>query len=327
MADGGGLVLMYHHIDEGWSDPGTLKVSPQHFAEQLEVLRREAHPLHLEQLAEAVRAGQLPSRSVVVTFDDGYLDNLVNAKPLLERYEVPATVFVAGGPGDEDSEFWWDELERLLLAPGVLPGALELAFDGATLQFELGDAAVYGERACAEHREWRAWDDPPTPRHALYSFLSKRLVSMDDDEQRYLMGQLRDMTSRGVPARATSRRLSASGLDALSREQLVTVGAHTMTHPMLSRLPLDRQREEIERNKSYLEDQLNGPVDSFSYPFGDYSPATEAIVRESKFLSACTTTRDRVQSGSDPFALPRLHVNDLDGEQFARWLRQAWIEI
>jgi peptidoglycan/xylan/chitin deacetylase (PgdA/CDA1 family) len=100
-----------------------------------------------------------------------------------------------------------------------------------------------------------------------------------------------------------------------------------MTHPMLSRLPLERQREEIERNKSYLEDQLNGPVDSFAYPFGDYSPMTEAIVRESKFMSACTTFRGGVQPGSDPFALPRLQVYDLDGEQFARWLRQAWAEI
>ena len=69
----------------------------------------------------AVSGGDVPSAGVVVTFDDGYADNFHNAKPLLERYEIPATVFVTTGYLQDQREFWWDELERILLQPGTLP--------------------------------------------------------------------------------------------------------------------------------------------------------------------------------------------------------------
>jgi peptidoglycan/xylan/chitin deacetylase (PgdA/CDA1 family) len=76
---------------------------------------------------------------VAVTFDDGYADNLLNGKPLLECYDVPVTVFVTSGYVGAGREFWADELERLFLQPGTLRQELCLAIKGRTHQWDLGE--------------------------------------------------------------------------------------------------------------------------------------------------------------------------------------------
>lgn len=115
------VILMYHRVFKTSSDPWGLCVSPKNFAEHLELLRRHYPVLTLHELVSSLRDARLPKRGVVLTFDDGYADNLWNAKPLLEKYEVPATFFVTSGCVDSSSEFWWDDLERAILEPSKLP--------------------------------------------------------------------------------------------------------------------------------------------------------------------------------------------------------------
>jgi peptidoglycan/xylan/chitin deacetylase (PgdA/CDA1 family) len=106
-------ILLYHRVAELESDPQQLAVTPARFEEQLRVLRATCTPVALADVPRLLRARKLPKRPVAVTFDDGYRDNLHEAKPLLERHGVPATVFVASGYVGRGTEFWWDELERL----------------------------------------------------------------------------------------------------------------------------------------------------------------------------------------------------------------------
>src|SRR5262245_19306871 len=112
---GSALILLYHRIAEPAADPFDLCVTPQHFAEHLEQLRRHHRIISLTELSQRLASGATLRHTVVLTFDDGYADNLHHAKPLLERYDAPATVFVTSGYVGQDREFWWDELERLLL--------------------------------------------------------------------------------------------------------------------------------------------------------------------------------------------------------------------
>ncbi len=109
---GDAVVLMYHRIAAPASDLWRLSVTPAHFAEHLEAIKERFRPVALQDLVAAIRRQTVPRGSVAITFDDG---NLYEAKPLLERYEIPATVFVATSYIDSARDFWWDELEQLLL--------------------------------------------------------------------------------------------------------------------------------------------------------------------------------------------------------------------
>src|SRR5712671_3336606 len=91
------LILMYHRIANELTDPWGLAVTPAHFEEHLDALRRTRFPLRLSQFVRQLVAGTLPEHAVAVTFDDGYADNLLVAKPQLAAADVPATVFLATG--------------------------------------------------------------------------------------------------------------------------------------------------------------------------------------------------------------------------------------
>lgn len=113
----GALALLYHRVAEVEYDPWSLCVSPRHFAEHVEVLRGRVRPL-------AALTGPEPDpSSVAITFDDGYADVLLAARPILERCAAPASVFVATGPVASGQPFWWDELEALRQATSDGRGA------------------------------------------------------------------------------------------------------------------------------------------------------------------------------------------------------------
>jgi peptidoglycan/xylan/chitin deacetylase (PgdA/CDA1 family) len=88
------------------------------------------------------------------------------------------------------------------------------------------------------------------------------------------------------------------------------IGAHTLTHPQLSRIPLDHAQEEIESSKKKLEDLFGVPVRHFAYPYGDYNQDVIRLVREAGFHTACTTESGCVQIGENPFLLHRLTVRE-----------------
>jgi peptidoglycan/xylan/chitin deacetylase (PgdA/CDA1 family) len=323
------LILVYHRVAKVRSDPWSVAVTPHHFAEHLEVLRRHAVPLRIQELSRGLANGTLPKRSVVVTLDDGYADNLYNAKPLLERYDVPATVFLPSGIIGREHEFWWDELDRMLLQPGRLPKNLRLNINGRARRWHLAEVAHYPIAEFRHHRRWRAWEDAPTPRHSLYKSLWNLLHASANEEQRRVLVELRRWAGVDPEGRPSSRLLlSLEEAAALAKGDLVEIGAHTVTHPSLSSLSLDSQRNEILRSKATLEEIGGEPVTSFAYPYGkrrDYSAQTVALVREAGFTCACSNFPGVVTPSTDVFQLPRIHVNNWSGDRFAEHLAK-WFD-
>ena len=316
---GNPLILMYHRVSDNGPDPWGLGVSPRHFSEHLDVLQRHTRPVALRQLSQRPR--KLGRRAVVVTFDDGYADNALAALPLLRGHGIPATVFVTTALLGKTRAQWWDELADLLLRPRRLPDTLELTVRGRDFRWSLGASVEYGENAYASHRRWAAvTQKPPTERQAVYLSLWELMLPLPDDEQRRILDTLVLWSGTLTTGTATHRMLSEGELMALDSEELIEIGAHSVTHSVLPSLPFDAQRREASESKRALEALIGTPVGSFSYPYGRTSEPTLSAVRNAGFLRACTTRPASVAPNGDPFDLPRIAVGNCDGEQFARML-------
>ena len=297
-----GLILLYHRVAERTRDVHGLCVPPAQFREHLEYLRRHHQPLSLEAMAAAVRAGRVPAGAVAVTFDDGYVDNLLTASPLLCELGVPATFFVTGAGWDAPHEFWWDALERFLLGPGPLPPALELEVRGERLSLgTAGDA----------------------DREAAHGALHQRIVRCGREERDRVMEELAAWSGRPRSAPPADRPLLAEEIRLLSRLPGHGVGAHTMHHLALAGMPREVQEREVADHKRRLEALVGTPVSAFAYPFGDHSPETVEVVRQASFHSAVTCVEAAVRGGADALALPRVEVKACTVEGLARLLRQA----
>ena len=315
-----GLILMYHRIAEPDLDPWGLSVSPAHFAEQLEIINKYFHPLSLQELFEHLKRGKVPNRSIVVTFDDGYVDNLQRATPLLTHYDVPATIFLVTEALVEDRSFWWDELEWALLRPGTLSDYLELKVSGDKYQWELGDAHRYSWKDRQKDWHRRPWDAAPGTRLAFFYLIWQRLLELSKSERLEALDAVRTWAGVDSDARPGARALAREEVNLLVKETLIELGAHTVTHASLRHLSRSKQMEEILGSKKQLETIIGRPVTSFSYPHGEYSVETPALVQNAGFLAATTTNFHCVLPNTDPFQLPRFQVDDWNGDEFLRRL-------
>jgi peptidoglycan/xylan/chitin deacetylase (PgdA/CDA1 family) len=286
--------------------------------------------MHLGELIKGMRDGTLPDRATAVTFDDGYADNLTVALPLLQQHDVPATVFITTGYLNGQREFWWDELERLLLWPGTLPSTLRLRINERIFEWDLAGTGRYGGEAFDRNRAWRvSAKRDPSPRHQIYRSLYCQLRPLPDHEREAVLGELRKQAGTVAAVRPTHRTLRPEELIELADGGLVEVGAHTETHPVLAALAPSAQEQEIRRSKGRLEGILGREVRSFTYPYGsrqDYTSTTIAAVREAGFAFACSTSRGLVFRGTDPYQLPRAVVRDSSGEAFAQRLEECFRE-
>jgi peptidoglycan/xylan/chitin deacetylase (PgdA/CDA1 family) len=316
-----GLILMYHRVAEEDIDPWSLRVTPEHFAEHLAVLRQHTQPISLKELAQAHQEGKIPDRAVAITFDDGYANNLHQAKPLLEKYQIPATVFVATGYLEKPSEFWWDELENIVLQPGKLPEKLSLTINEQQYQWDLGTASNYSQEAAWQNRNLPAWKSQPGSRLHFYYSLWQQLQSLTPKQRQPLLEQIKTWANYQVDTpRLSHRPLTVTELSEIEQGGIIELGAHTVSHPLLSQQTIAVQRQEIQQSKLDLERLLNHPVTSFAYPFGAYQSETLPLVEEAGFKYACSTIETSVWQKSDRWRLPRFEVQNWHKAEFERRL-------
>jgi peptidoglycan/xylan/chitin deacetylase (PgdA/CDA1 family) len=295
------LILGYHRVAETEQDPFDMCVTPQHFEEQLQVLRKLAQPIRLHELVEGLKENRLPRRAVVLTFDDGYADILYYAKPLLDRYQIPATIFVTSGYLGR--EFWWDELAWMIVNSQSMPDELSLIVDGKIFAWSISD------------------QDRPKLLRNIY----RRLLHMSTGSRRQAITQLRQCI--GVDAGQemnVGRALTHEELTELAKDELVTIGAHTVNHPVLTNLSEETRHYEIEQCKRDLETILQKPITAFSYPNGAGNEITQTLLYQAGYDSACASYNDVAHMDSDLFNLPRFWVPDQGGNEFTRWLSR-WL--
>jgi len=294
---------MYHRIAEPRCDPWGLSVGPRRFEEQVRALRTFRVPLSLGEFVSRLEKRTLPQLAVGITFDDGYIDNLRVAKPILEEAVVPATVFLTTGLLGSRQEFWWDELARLTLgrresAEGVV------VVDGRSIAVRLPALASDGEVSST----WRAWEPPATERERLYLELWEKLHGLGPRAREEGMRSLRDLLRSGAPD-PSDLPMQSEDVPLLLSGDLIDIGAHAATHQPLTRLPVPERRQEIEGCRTACEALVGKPVVGFAYPHGDRDQITKELVRDSGFEWACSSHGGTVDPNRfDRFDLSRLQA-------------------
>lgn len=296
------IILLYHRVTTLASDPQLLAVSPENFRAQMRYLKKNFALARLED-----NWARCDKPAVVVTFDDGYADNALEALPILEELQVPATFFVSTSPIGTDREFWWDEVERLLLSEREFPPCFELPLAKTTKRWATAQAQ---------------------DRARLYREILPILRESLPETRGAYLERMRLWAGAGPEGRASHRVLSGEELLKLAASPLVTLGAHTRSHSSLSVLSASRQREEIVGSKLWLEEFLGREVKVFSYPFGttnDYTGETVAICRDVGFFRTASNFPGQWRAGTDTSQLPRHLVRNWDLTTFQKQLSRFWI--
>lgn len=322
----GSLILLYHRVTSVDRDPQLLCVSPEHFEQHLQVLQRRSRVLPLGTLVEGIHSHSVPRGCIAITFDDGYADNAIEAAPILRRHGVPATIFATTAHTNSRLEFFWDDLDRILLAPGKLPERLRLWGPDGILEMSLDDCASYPREQAHSHRYWTVLaKEDPTPRHRAYRLLSQALHRCTVARRREILDQLQLWS--GAMRRDSHRMMSADEIRNLPTGGLIEIGGHTIDHPLLSIEEEDSQFRQIRDNRATLQWIVQRPPAGFSYPFGtrhDFTPSTVTLVEQTGFQYACANFPGHVTRASDPFRLPRFVVRDWDAREFERHL-DKWL--
>lgn len=301
------VILMYHRVADVPIDPRGTAVSPENFAQHMEYVHRTCQPMRLLDLVEALQTRSLPRRAVAITFDDGHVSILQKACPLLASVQIPATAFIVTAPIDNPCDFWWDELDRVLLFPKNVPDYLDLFVGGQRHNWATG---------C------------PEKRLEAYHALRQLFRTVTDEEREGLLTYLCSWAGVERITPFDCRPMTSAELMHLAQDGLVDLGAHTVTHPVLAALPASDQRAEILDSRSSLEAITRQPVLAFAYPYGlakHYTDETVNIVQAAGFRVACTARQGLVEPGNDLFQLHRCEIQNWDIATFKRHLEWLFV--
>ena len=322
-----GVILMYHRINTAVSDTWQLCVSPECFAEQMEVLKK-FRVISLQQAVKDISKKEVQPDSVVITFDDGYLDNFTSAKSILEKHKYPTTFFITNASQQMNREYWWDQLEYILLENTNLPGEIKIALGENSYRWDLQDGwqQIISEDDMKDFASWLPWQEPPTTQHALFIYLSEWIKSLSYPEQTEVIDQLFKQCGKGMEVRDKYRVMNSDKLKELSNSAGFEIGGHSAWHTALGKFDEETQYKAIQDNKIYLERTVNKSIAGYGFAHGSYNQTSVKLLRKAGFSYACTTEEAVFTEASNPLALPRFQVKNIEGSIFKKQL-ENWFKI
>lgn len=315
-ARGAGVILMFHHVrpwaGQGFAPNRLLEITPDFLETVIDTLRGEGFQIvSLDQAVE--RLGQRGEKPfAVLTFDDGYKDNLEYALPILRRHEAPFTLYVTTGFAGRTARLWWVELEEAIRALDQI----EIEIGGTRFMLDCSNDTEKAEAFRALYWPLRAGSEQD---------LLDRIAGL--------------ARQAGVePTKLVERLcLDWDGLRQIANDPLCTIGVHTLTHPMLAKHDEAFARRELAESRVIIEREIGQPARHLAFPVGDPTsagPREFALAEELGFASAVTTRPGMVfpEHAKHLTALPRLSVNGhwqdrtflevlLSGAPFALWNR------
>jgi peptidoglycan/xylan/chitin deacetylase (PgdA/CDA1 family) len=293
---GMGAIFCLHHVlpggglQTGFAPNSNLEITPE-FLDEL-ITTAKSLDYELISMTEAVRRVQSKSsgkRFAVFTLDDGYKDNLVHAMPVFRQHNCPFTVYVAPRIADGTCELWWRVLELVIASSNTL--SLELDH----LEFTLD--------VSTEASKWQAWRS-----------LAPRVQAMPEYEQRAWMTKTAHDHGVDLQAYCRSVAMTWDALQAMARDPLVTIGAHTLNHYNLLKLSEADARREIVESGKRIEAELGRKIEHFAYPYGNKDaagPREFKLAKDAGYKTAVVTRLGPLVPGHADHlhALPRLMVS------------------
>lgn len=294
------LVLIYHRVldapDVMW--PDTIR-APQ-FAAQMDLLAECFNVLPLSEALARLQSRSLPPRAVSVTFDDGYADNLTVAAPIMRERGVRATVFIAT-----------DYLDGGIMFNDAIAEAMRRA----PAHFDLSDLDLGVLELCDDHAR----------RTAVSRLIGE--TKYRPPAERYAMAM--EMLRRAGGADQFTLMLTTKQLCQL-RDGGVEIGAHTATHPILTRVDPVAARNDMAQSKSVLESILKQPVRVFAYPNGrpgqDYDARHVSMARDIGFSAAVSTAWGAAHLNCDLHQIPRVAPWDTIASRYAARLVRSYLQ-
>lgn len=294
-------ILMYHGITDKDYNVWT-QLPRSQFQEQMEYISRNCRPITLDNaLTHGEQNRSRLQYPVAVTFDDGFRNNYTVAFPILKKLNVPALIFLTTSFIDKEPEFrgllWTDYI--YLMLRGARGSKVDFS-DLGLREYELSDFD-----ACAEAKSdimSRLKTLPAAEKNRIVQDMARRLNYAIKPED-YLVFESLDWNEAG--------EMFLSGL--------VTFGAHTVRHEIMTRLTVEEAEEEMRQSKEVIESRLGAPVTAFAYPNGkvaDFDESTKALAAK-YFLCAVSTIEGLNSEEQDRYALRRINVgNDMDLLEF-----------
>lgn len=284
------LILAYHSIRRSRpAFPLWHHLVASDFEAQIRYLARHFRCVRLADLLAEFDGGKFSPHSVALTFDDGFSNNLHVALPILDKFNVPATFFLTTGWIGSDSLLWTEEVALVLAQTKK-----------SSLALHEGEFDCSGESA----------------RASTYRRIVRHCKPLADGERADFMARFRQQAQidpdelRGSPAYDDHRSLTLEELDRLAAWPLAEFGAHTVSHPVLSRLGDSHAEQEMAQSRAAIEDRL-GPIKYFAYPFGgegDFGMRDARLARLIGFEAAFTSSASTLTPQLDRFHLPRFGV-------------------
>lgn len=291
-----GLVLLYHRVlpdavrAQSFSSRAII-VSPATFARHLRFLRRHFTVLGPEEFSDWLRHGrELPRPPCLITFDDGWKDNLTYAVPALKVQNMPAVIFLPTDYIGTGRIFWQERLSRLL--------------------FRLGQRPMFRQHpVVARH----GWDELFTVQRTELAeragTLARSFKGRDTRDIDKLIVELGAVLAGSDEAGDVDAFLSWDDVQAM-RADGIAFGSHTMSHRMMTQLEPAAVAEELTESRRLLEQRLNAPVYLLAYPNGNHDAGICAQARQAGYRFAFTTVAGRVARNDDPMTLRRINIHD-----------------
>lgn len=289
-----GVIFTLHRVlpdrPADFSPNAILQVRPDFLDYVIERLRDlDLDIVSLDDALERLAAPKAGRRFVVLTFDDAYRDNLQHALPILRRHQAPFTLYVPTAFVDGAGELWWQALEDIIAGQQ----AIALNVDGR---------ATSVETVTTEQKS------------AVFNNLYWQMRTMPEADRLTLLHSLAAANGYDLERQCHELIMDWPDLQLLADEPLCTIGAHTVHHYELAKLPLDAARSEMAQSADILMARFGRRPDHFSYPLGGPLSAGErefALARELGFRSAVTTRPGGLYArhAAAPHALPRVSLN------------------